>query len=69
MAISKLTMVNTEEDELTAALEVADWMRQNEDGRLWEIELGFHRAIQWKNLEKKKFVWFAAMKLYFEGEK
>ena len=50
------------------AEETASWLTQNEESRLWELELQFRRVTPELSAGEACLLWAAAMKLYFEGE-
>ena len=67
MVIEKLVRENMEDGSVGSYLEVAQWMRRNEDCKLWELELGFYRAFYASATLIRSNTWQLAMRLYIEG--
>ena len=67
MVIEKLILENSEEGSSELFHEVARWMRRNGHCKLWEIELGFHRAFFMSSKAMRSTTWAMAMRLYIEG--
>ena len=67
MTIEKLIIETSEEGSPEFFRVVAQWMRRNENCRLWEIELGFHRAFCTAPKATRNITWSMAMRLYIEG--
>ena len=50
------------------ASETARWLKENEESRLWELELQFRRVTPTLPRATAEQAWSDAMKKYFEGE-